>query len=175
MINLKEIALKMSGNDIILTYQGLLEAQTISDLLDFTEHRMVEHKISKPLRKKVFMIMLESLQNSHKHGHTTSEYTRRATVALVKTDVGFELILGNFLSHENRMTLESKLKMIEGLSEAELKSKYMEKLMDGEQSDVGGSGLGLMDIARKSGNKMEYIFDDVDGQECYFTLNIKIS
>jgi hypothetical protein len=177
MINLSAIANEMSSNDIILTYQGLLDSNIISDLLDFVEERLKELEIKKPARKKVFLIMLESLQNSFKHGNLRNPDGKMVTtLALVqKEEEKFELILGNFLLRENKSALESKLKMIDGLSEKELKEKYLEVLSNGEQSDIGGSGLGLMDIARKSGNKLNYRFDEVDDDKCYFTLNIKIS
>jgi len=176
MINLKEIAREMSDKNIILTYQGLLEADIISDLVGFVEDRLKERVIKKGLRKKVYMVMLESLQNSFKHGTPNySDDMRVTTMALIYDDDNFELTLGNFVPFENRVRLESSLKLINSFSEEELKEKYLEILNNGVQSDVGGSGLGLIDIARKSGNKIDYRFDEVDNENSYFTLNIKIS
>ena len=39
----------------------------------------------------------------------------------------------------------------------------------------GGGGLGMIDIARKTGQKLEYDFLKVDDKFSFFTLNIKVS
>ena len=39
----------------------------------------------------------------------------------------------------------------------------------------GGGGLGMVDIARKTGDKLNFNFLPVDDQYSFFSLNIKIS
>jgi len=48
-------------------------------------------------------------------------------------------------------------------------------LNNGEMSDKGGGGLGMIDIARKTGEKLNYNFMPVDDSYSFFSLNIKIS
>ena len=42
-------------------------------------------------------------------------------------------------------------------------------------SEKGGAGLGLVEMARKSGQKLEYDFEQVDENFSYFYLQIKLS
>ena len=42
-------------------------------------------------------------------------------------------------------------------------------------SEKGGGGLGMIDIARKSGQKLDYEFLPIDDVFAFFTLTIKIS
>ena len=42
-------------------------------------------------------------------------------------------------------------------------------------SAKGGGGLGMIDISRKSGQKLDYNFMSVDESCSFFTLNIKIT
>jgi hypothetical protein len=44
-----------------------------------------------------------------------------------------------------------------------------------DQSDTGGAGLGLIDMARKSGEKIDYSFDNIDEIHCFYSLQIKIT
>lgn len=165
----------MSKDNVVLTYQGRLEPETISDLLKFTEHRLQEKAIDKATQKRIFMIMLESLQNSYKHGsEVKSEDENICTVALVRHSEDFELTLGNYLNEDASSGLEEKLQLIQQLSPEELKEKYREVLNNGQQSEIGGSGLGLMHIARKSGHSLDYKIDKVEDGVCYFTFNVKI-
>lgn len=162
----------MSDNDIILTYQGELFEQTISDLLDFAEHRMIEGEVERKVRKKVYMILMESLQNSFNHGE--HEGKKRSTVALIQLGDSYELTIGNYLNNVNRKPLEEKLKLIDTLDDEGIKLKYREVLNNGERSDKGGSGLGLLHIARRAGSNMSYSIEEISDQLSYLTLNIKI-
>ena len=41
-------------------------------------------------------------------------------------------------------------------------------------SDKGGGGLGMIDIARKSGKKLDFDFHKVDDEYSFYSLNINI-
>jgi transposase-like protein len=70
--------------------------------------------------------------------------------------------------------LERRLVAINGMDKDELKLYYQEVLNNGNVSDKGTAGLGMIDIARKSGNKLEYQFLPVNDTSSFFCLNIKI-
>ena len=57
----------------------------------------------------------------------------------------------------------------------ELKEFYKSILNNGIRSLNGGSGLGMIDIARKTGEKLEYNFLEIDDKVSFFTLIIKVS
>ena len=57
----------------------------------------------------------------------------------------------------------------------QLKSYYKEVLNNGEMSAKGGGGLGMIDIARKSGRKLEYRFDPIDDSFSFFSLHVKVA
>ena len=42
-------------------------------------------------------------------------------------------------------------------------------------SAKGGGGLGLVDIARKTGNKLEYNFESMTSDYYFFNLDVTIS
>jgi hypothetical protein len=59
---------------------------------------------------------------------------------------------------ENVEKLEEKIKRINRSSHEEIKELYKFILNHQRISAKGGGGLGLVDIARKTGNKLEYSF-----------------
>ena len=61
------------------------------------------------------------------------------------------------------------------MSKEELKEFYKKTLNNGQMSKKGGGGLGMIDIARKTGEKLDYNFLEIDNKVSFFTLNIKIS
>ena len=57
----------------------------------------------------------------------------------------------------------------------ELKDYYKQILNNGEMSLKGGGGLGMIDIARKTGQKLGYNFEQIDEKVSFFSLNIRVS
>ena len=45
---------------------------------------------------------------------------------------------------------------------------------NGKLSEKGGGGLGLIDIAKKSRNKLQYSFKEIDDDYSFFTLTVNI-
>ena len=56
----------------------------------------------------------------------------------------------------------------------ELKTYYREVLSSNELSEKGGAGLGIIDLVRKSGNKIEYRFDTVNEQFSFFSMIVNM-
>ena len=71
-------------------------------------------------------------------------------------------------------SLQSKIDKVNSLSKEELAVYYREVLSSNELSEKGGAGLGIIDLARKSGNKIAYEFNAVDGNFTFFTLIVTI-
>jgi len=56
----------------------------------------------------------------------------------------------------------------------ELNEMYKKQLKDGKIGEHGGAGLGLIDIARKTENKIEYMFLPINVAEEYFILKAEV-
>ena len=92
-----------------------------------------------------------------------------------KLDNQYNIITGNYIRTQNVDGLRNRLDEINKLSKEELKDYYKAVLNNGEISEKGGGGLGMIDIARKTGQKLNYHFMQIDDQHSFFSLNIKIA
>ena len=79
------------------------------------------------------------------------------------------------MTKKNVEKLDQRLKKINSLDKEDLRDYYREVLGNGSVSNKGTAGLGMIDIARKSGNKLEYEFLDIDEEFSFFSLNVKIN
>ena len=86
----------------------------------------------------------------------------------------YSIMTGNYMDSVDVDKLEDKLKLINSMDKDELKQYYKTVLADGQRSDKGTAGLGMIDIARKSGQKLEYHFLPVDDVSTFFSLNVKV-
>jgi hypothetical protein len=71
--------------------------------------------------------------------------------------------------------LKEKIDKINSLSKDELKDFYKFVLNNQTFSEKGGGGLGLIDMARKTGNKLEYQFSSFNPEFDFFNLNVLIT
>jgi hypothetical protein len=94
---------------------------------------------------------------------------------IAKNELNYNIITGNFVGNQSIAPLRSRLDEVNSLTKEELKEFYKSILNNGIRSLNGGSGLGMIDIARKTGEKLEYNFLEIDDKVSFFTLIIKVS
>ena len=82
---------------------------------------------------------------------------------------------GNYILTENITPLTERMDQLNSLSKDELKALYKEILNNDTFSQKGGGGLGLIDIARRTGQKLGYNFKPIDDEYSFFSLDIRIS
>jgi len=171
---------KPDGN-IILFYKGNVDSEVINHVLDTVETKMASMKEQSRLRKKVYNVLVESLQNLYHHvdkvpadfEDQTAE--RFGMLAVRRVSPGYRIITGNFVHTDNIEKLEEKIKRINRSSREEIKELYKFILNHQRISAKGGGGLGLVDIARKTGNKLEYSFRGYSDTYSFFYLDILVT
>jgi hypothetical protein len=169
-----------SKNNVILSYKGNVDSDVINHVLDTVEDKMVQVNEQPKLRKKVYNVLVESLQNLYHHVDKVPEdfYDQTSEkfglLIVEKVDKGYKIITGNFVHADNIEKLEEKIKRINRSSHEEIKELYKFILNHQRISAKGGGGLGLVDIARKTGNKLDYTFKVYNDKYYFFYLNILV-
>jgi hypothetical protein len=167
-------------NNVILFYKGNVDSDVINHVLDTVEDKMAEVNEQAKLRKKVYNVLVESLQNLYHHVDKVPEdfedqsSEKYGLLVVQKVDAGYKIITGNFVHAENIEKLEEKIKRINRSSHEEIKELYKFILNHQRISAKGGGGLGLVDIARKTGNQLDYAFKEYNDKYSFFYLNILV-
>ncbi|HLP55653.1 MAG TPA: SiaB family protein kinase [Fluviicola sp.] len=173
----------MERENILLSFKGVVTSDLLTSVLSIMESKMDYMDESPKTKKKVFNVLVECLQNLYHHIDDGAESTDRnierieaksALFMIAKKEDQFVISTGNYIDRESGIELEKRLQAINGMDKDELKQYYQEVLNNGSVSDKGTAGLGMIDIARKSGNKLEYQFLPVNDTSSFFCLNIKI-
>lgn len=168
------------GNPIHF-YKGNIDSDLINKVLDTVEGKLIKGNEHSKLRKKVYNVLVESLQNLYHHVDKVPEDFEDQTsekfgiLAVNKVENGFRIITGNFVRADNVQKLEEKIKRINRSSHDEITELYKFILNHQRISSKGGGGLGLVDIARKTGNRLEYFFKEYNEDSSFFYLNIMVS
>jgi hypothetical protein len=161
---------KMMKERLLFVYRGVVTNENSIPLLMLLEKEMENAEFGFVGRKRLFMFVLESLQNVSRH----SDHYQHANMSLVvysKTGDGYTVTTGNVLPSASVDDLKSKLDDINHLQTDEIRNVYRKMLSTAEFSSKGGAGLGLIEMAKKTGNKLDYDFVPLDKKFSYFILS----
>lgn len=173
----------MERDKIILSFKGDITQDLLASVYQIMESRMDQDKTDSKRKKRFYHILVECLQNVYHHMEdfrNVSEVTEISDgsaifiIAKAKGE-GYRIITGNYIKKEESEDLKSKLEKINSMNTDELRTYYLETLSTTELSQKGGAGLGMIDIARKSGHKIVYSFDGVTDTVSFFTLEVTIN
>jgi len=178
MVDAFNIYDKMEKNNILLSFKGDITSELLTSILQIMENKMDNMQEEPKMKKKVYNVLVECLQNLYHHMDDVAEATdisRSAIFMIGKNKNSYTIITGNYIINENVHGLKNRLDEVNSLNKEELKEYYKKILNNGEMSLKGGGGLGMIDIARKTGEKLDYNFLEIDNKVSFFTLNIKVT
>jgi len=172
----------MERDKVLLAFKGSITSELLTSVFQIMESKMEDLNDSPKTRRKVFNVLVECLQNLYHHIDdfevvgTPEELSEKksAIFSISRTDEFYNIVTGNFIYHSNIKDISGKIDHINSLNRDELKEFYKETLNNGTMSVKGGGGLGLIDIARKSGEKLQYNIREINESFSFFTLTVKI-
>lgn len=170
--------LKMKKNNINLAYEGEITHQITKAFTSLTENNMVRDEDYSSVQKKVFHVMVECLQNISKHADNQFNFVTskdgRGIFMVSKDEKEYNVTTGNVVKNDKMDELKVMLERVNNLNKDELNQLYKQKIKEGRLSEKGGAGLGFIDIARKTGQKLVYSFLKIDDEKSFFVLTTTI-
>ena len=169
----------MKAHEITLVYEGEITHQITKAFTSLTESNMAKEEESNTVQKKVFHVMVECLQNISKHADSFGSddflFAGRGIFMVSKGDIEYHVTTGNVIENAKIEGLTKILDNINLLDKEGLKQLYKTQMREGRLSEKGGAGLGFIDIARKTGRKLEFHFLSIDEENSFFILTSTIS
>jgi len=158
--------------DLNYIYRGEFSQSISSHILSLAEKNIDKIGLPSKIKKRVFHIMVESIQNITRHQDAPADAPEETAIfAIQKKGPWYFITTGNVVENDKIEPLCLKLDKINSLEQEELTVFYREILSNGKLSAKGGAGLGLIEMARKSGNKLVYDFRNINSEMSYFYLH----
>jgi hypothetical protein len=167
----------MMSQKLILVYQGDFTQETTKSILAMAERTIDSSGEESSIKRKVFNVMVEALQNIVKHSDelVDGETRSHAAIFLIGREANrYTIMSGNPIRKKNTAHLQAQLERINGLDKDGLKDLYKEIIKNTTISEKGGAGLGFVDMARKSGEKLEFEFPDMSTEYAFFCLKVNV-
>lgn len=163
----------MQEGSPLLKYEGAYSDELLEDILNKVENL---NCVSNKIRRKMFFISVELLQNIHHHSLKKSfDGLPRGYFHFVLSKLSnkvYKISAANFVDRNKFNTLVSRIDQLNLLNALEVKQLYKTVLNNNEFSEKGGGGLGMIDIKRKSQQKLEYTNINFNENLYFFNFSI---
>ncbi len=159
-------------NGIYVVYIGRFNQQITKFFSEMLESELEKECKDKITRRRVYHTIVEILQNMQRHTEELGEGSGLFMIG--RMEHIYYIITSNKIIKTNVPKLQNALDTINAATKEELKEMYKKQLLEGNISERGGAGLGLIDIARKTESKYEYLFLPINFELDYFVLKIEI-
>ncbi len=167
-----ELLSATSIEDLNYLYKGEFSEDIAHYLLLLAEKNIERDQLKGRVKKRVFHILVESVQNITRHQDVIEEKNiQKALFSIQKFKNIYLVTTANLVKKTKIPYLQQKLETINSMSEEELTQFYKDVLIEDSFTAKGGAGLGLIEIARKSGNKLLYDFKDYDSNHSFFYMH----
>ncbi len=168
----------MVDRKLMLAYEGEINQQLTKTFASMAKNTLEKDEEDNSVRRKVFHVMVECLQNIGKHTDDPDSGTGISPgsgIFLVgKTKDHYAITTGNIVSKTRIHEIRTLLTGINKLDPDDLKTLYKKQLRESRLSEKGGAGLGFIDIAKKTGQKIGFDFIEVNEKVDFFLLKIRI-
>lgn len=169
----------MKSYDVVINHKGYLSLDAIDSILHRLKTYLSHKQPDKLLRKRVYSLSVECLDNIYKH----SDLNEEDHELLIKFPPRFivERIAENFLIHTGNIVMNlnmneiiSRLENLNKLEFDEVNDLYKKSLANAEISDKGGAGLGLIVMSKFTKQKIRFDFEKINDKFSYFAMQLNL-
>lgn len=167
----------LSQTNNIFEFKGNLTFPVIEEILNQIKELLQEMEIEQVVQKRLYAILVESLENALKHKTPPQKDAAHKAVELTLQQLSESLLLkiGNYMPVQKIPTLIERIKELNELDLVGLNNLYRISIANARISEKGGAGLGMIEIARSARNSLHYRIADTKNKTSFFILEIEIA
>ncbi len=168
----------LSHDDLIFAYTGSVSDSITHKIIELTQYNIDSAGNFVRLKNKISFLMAECYQNVARHGKYTQEddslYEHHGAFYVRSVGDTFNIASANTVNRDSIPSIKEKLDKVNSLSSDELRLLQKEVLAKGKLSDRGGAGLGIIEMARRTGQKISYDFEPLNDNVSLFFILLNI-
>lgn len=166
---------------IIFCYSGPISHITIEGIGSTLRLDLEMEDAGMSTSQKIFSVFIEQMQNILNYSEekiiNDSELEKELRIGVLvigQEDNNFYVYCGNKIYSKDEEKIQRKIDEISGLNQEELKALYKQRRKTEPQEGSKGAGLGLIEMARKSGVPLESSFKKIDEEFSFFSIKVSI-
>lgn len=180
-LDLYEFYQEAKGKNVIFYYCGPIAHASIEGVAQTLRKNLEYEEVCNLTAQSVFSVFIEQMQNILNYSAervTASEAMenelRVGVVVIGYEQKGYFILCGNKIYNSDVQGLKDRLELIRNMNKEELKALYKERRRMEPEPESKGAGLGLIEMARKGTEPIEYSFLPIDDNFSFFTIRVVV-
>ncbi len=167
---------ELANDDLSFLYLGKFENSILGFATEILKSHMTLSDDSEGKKNKLSFLMIESFQNILRYGLSgrAEDVTSGEVFAVRKYNGSYYITTGNYVENSHIEQVREKLDRVNTLSPDELKKLFIETLQNKKLSKQGGAGLGFMEMVRKTKEKIDFDFVEIDSNRSFFYFQLRL-
>lgn len=177
MQNVLKLQEYFSTKGILLSFNGSFTHGLIEEIGSAIKCHLEAERLEKGIISDVFAVYVEQTQNvrNYLQRKNLSVGSESSAILVIGTEGScFTVCSGNSVAKQDVPDLVSRLDMINAEDKAGLKKLYRQQLRADRAPDATGSGLGLLDIARRASGKLDYRIEPKNESYDFFSFFVRV-
>lgn len=177
----REFKRVLDERGILFSFSGYLSEGILYSLGDTLRQKMTLDDTDLTTIKKVFSVFIEQAQNIIRYsaekvlGNVGKSVELSSGMVNIGTEKGrFFIICANTILEEDVPRLRERLELLQKMDKDEIKAYYKEQLREAPDEKSRGATIGLIEIARRASEPIEFDFDRIDAEKHFFCLKVSI-
>ena len=165
-------------DSINISYKGNITFEFVDCVLEILLNRLESGEEDVKTRMRVFSILTECLQNLCSYVEKGQEKPNKEDSVfflLTTLEDHYQIVTGNFVRTNKVNSMKERLSYLKSCSKEDLKKEYNTVLKNDKFGEKGGAGLGFIEIAKKTNQKFDFDFVNIDQELSFFELIIQIT
>ncbi|DAB38548.1 MAG: hypothetical protein A2023_05790 [Sulfuricurvum sp. GWF2_44_89] len=171
----------LDAKGIIVSFSGFVSEGILFSLGEALKQKMTLDETDTNTAKKVFSVFVEQVQNVIRYSSDRIEgdFGKKVALGSGTITVGHDLekffiVCSNTVSTADVPLLKERLEILKTMDKEGLKAYYKEKLREEPEAQSKGATIGLIEIARRSSEPIEFDFEKIDEERSFFCLKAYI-
>jgi hypothetical protein len=179
--NLYDFYQEAKGKDVIFYYCGPIAHAGIEGVAQTLRKNLEYEEAESMTAQSVFSVFIEQMQNILNYSaekvppnEVMESELRVGVVVIGHEQKGYYILCGNKVYNKDIPGLRDKLELLRNMSKEELKTLYKERRRMEPEPTSKGAGLGLIEMARKGTEPIEYGFSPIDDNFSFFSIRVVV-
>jgi hypothetical protein len=168
---------EFTGKGILICFNGPFSHSVIEEIGSAVRKHLETEDARKSSVVDVFAVYIEETQNAKNYLAEKSfpeADHNSAIITIAKKDGRYEVSAGNMIEKADAAKLVERLDLINSMDKDGLKKLYKEQIRRELPPGGKGAGVGLIDIARRSSERLLYSINEVDDTYSFFSITVII-
>lgn len=175
-MNISKIRKVMAEEGIVFSFSGMISQSLTSFMVETARTQIEDRSEDAKMARNMFLIAVEQLQNIMSYSKNKDikdgyKYTSPGVMVIGfdKEKQKYYVNSSNEIVQDDKEKVSKKIDYINSLTKDEQRKYLREKLRLADDKHERGAGVGFIEMAKRSSEKLEYDFEEIDSK-LYFHI-----